>query len=54
MKSLGLEVTGSGSGAEVWYVGSGEQKQDEKDDAGAFVGPVDTSSGEQDDEQIVQ
>jgi len=46
MKSLGLEVTGLGKNAEVWYVGSGEQTEDQNEEASLSTKATEPSSGE--------
>jgi hypothetical protein len=46
LRSLGLEVTGAGKGAEVWYVGTSEQTGAEQEEASLFMWTSETPSGE--------
>ena len=44
LKSLGLEVSGAGKGAEMWFVGAGERIGDEKEEARMSVEAKATSA----------
>lgn len=54
LKSLGLEVSGAGKNAEVWFVGVGEQTEDEKEEAGFPMEVTETPPGGTDGGKIVQ
>lgn len=40
-----MEVSGAGKGAEVWFVGTSEQTEDEEVEDNMFVEATKTSSG---------
>ncbi|GAB7327028.1 hypothetical protein MBLNU13_g10966t2 [Cladosporium sp. NU13] len=45
VKSLGLETSGVGKGAEVWFVGTSEQAEDEEMEVDMSVDATETPSG---------
>lgn len=45
LESLGLEVSGAGKGAEVWFVGASEQTGDEEVEVDVTVEAAETPSG---------
>ena len=45
LKSFGLEVSGAGKGAEVWFVGASEETENKEAQVDMAVGATETPSG---------